>query len=112
MTKNSNQGGPASRPAGGVKHSDSDLVETGMLSAKKKHFAEQKAVFLATPESFKVVGGGFPTLIGQNVRKTRVFPLASKGWSTITELFWKSEQRSEVGGWGKFLFGLKMSDTG
>ena len=23
------------RPAGGVKHSDSDLVETGMLSAKK-----------------------------------------------------------------------------
>ena len=35
-----------------------------------------------------------------------------KGWSTITELFWKSEQRSEVGGWGKCLFGLKMSDTG
>ena len=27
------------RPAGGVKHSDSDLVETRMLSAKK-HFAE------------------------------------------------------------------------
>ena len=23
------------RPAGGVKHSESDLVETGMLSAKK-----------------------------------------------------------------------------
>ena len=35
-----------------------------------------------------------------------------EGWSTITELFWKSEQRSEVGGWGKCLFGLKMSDTG
>ena len=27
--------GPALRPAGGVKHSDSDLVETRMLSAKK-----------------------------------------------------------------------------
>ena len=27
------------RPAGGVKHSDSDLVETRMLSAKN-HFAE------------------------------------------------------------------------
>ena len=26
--------------------------------------------------------------------------------------FLKSEQRSEVGGWGKCLFGLKMSDTG
>ena len=57
---------------GGVKHSDSDLVETGMLSAKK-HFPEEKAVFLATPENFKVVGGGSPTLIGQNVRKTCVF---------------------------------------
>ena len=27
--------GPALRPAGGVNHSDSDLVETGELSAKK-----------------------------------------------------------------------------
>ena len=40
----------------------------------KKRFAEKKAVFLATPENFKEVGGGFPTLIGQNVRKTCVFP--------------------------------------
>ena len=32
---NSIQKKNALRPAGGVKHSDSDLVETGMLSAKK-----------------------------------------------------------------------------
>ena len=35
---------------------------------------QKKAVFLATPQNFKVVPGGFPTKIGQNVRKTRVFP--------------------------------------
>ena len=39
-----------------------------------KHFAEKKAVFLATPENLKVVGGGFPALIGHNVRKTRGLP--------------------------------------
>ena len=34
MFKNQNDGATL-RPAGGVKHSDSDLVETRMLSAKK-----------------------------------------------------------------------------
>ena len=45
-------------------------------------------------------------------RKFRLRFNFGKGWSTITELFWKSEQRSEVGRWAKCLFGLKMSDTG
>ena len=34
------------------------------------------AVFLATPESFMVVRCGFPTLLGQNVRKTRYLKIA------------------------------------
>ena len=62
------------RPAGGVNHPDSVLAKVGKLPAKK-HFDDQTAVFLATPESFKGVRCGFPALLGQNVRKTRVFPL-------------------------------------
>ena len=62
------------RPAGGVKHSDSDLVETGDLLPKKALRWLERS-FLNNSRKFKVVGGGFPTLVGQNVRKTRVFPL-------------------------------------
>ena len=61
------------RPAGGVNHSDSDLVETGELSANKALRCIGGSI-LSNSRIFKVVGGGFPTLIGQNVRKTRVFP--------------------------------------
>ena len=49
----------------------------------KTHFDDKIAVFLATPESFKVaiVRCGFPALLGQNVRKKTRFPLASyKVW--------------------------------
>ena len=65
---------PSLRPAAGVKHPDSDLVETRMLSAKEA-LRWMEGSILSNSRNFKVVGGGFPTLIGQKVRKTRVFPL-------------------------------------
>ena len=40
----------------------------------EKNFDDLTAVFLATPESFKVVRCGLSALPGQNVRKTRVIP--------------------------------------
>ena len=43
----------------------------------KKHFAESKAVFLATPENFKVVGGVSYVNWAKCAENTR-FPLASK----------------------------------
>ena len=64
------------RPAGGVKHSDSDLVETRMLSAKKR-FAEEKAVFLATPENFKGGGWWFSHFNWAKCAENTRFPLAS-----------------------------------
>ena len=76
MTKNSNQGGPALRPEGGVKHPDSDLVETGMLSAKKALRWIEGSI-LSNSRKFEDGGWWFSHFNWAKCAENTRFPLAS-----------------------------------
>ena len=76
---------PSLRPAGGVNHPDSVLAKVGKLQPKE-HFDDCRAIFLVTPESFKVVRSGFSALPGKYCKTPLISTYVFSGLAMVQVL--------------------------